>query len=165
MTRPLRWLSALSSGLAWLEGAGIAACLLVLLLLPVWQFADRNAGALRPLLPPAPPWSDQVVRHTVFLLGFLSGAYAAHHDRHIRIDALCRLLPPRGRQALTVLTTLAAVVVVGLLGRAAWAFFFINPSDDPLVVLGAAVGYGMVSLHLLAVAARSWERLVCGGPS
>jgi hypothetical protein len=59
---------------------------------------------------------------------------------------------------------LAAAAVVGYLSRAAWAFYRLNPGDDPLVLLAAGIGYGVVSFHLLVQAALSLHQLIRGGP-
>jgi len=119
---PMRWLSKLSHFISVLEGAGIAICLVAVIFLATWQFVDRNLFNMHLPTVRAPDWSHGVIRHSIFLLGFLGGAYATYQGRHIRIDALTRTLSVRGRLFLRVLTTLAALFIVGLLIYASWDF-------------------------------------------
>ena len=123
---PVRALAALSRALAVVEGAGMALCLLALIGLAVVQFILRNLRLHGlPSVPAPPEWVDGVIRHSVFVLGFLGAAYATFAGRHIRIDALTRLLRPRARLALRVLTGLGAAFVCGVVVRAALEFLAI----------------------------------------
>src|SRR5262245_18858813 len=72
-----------------------------------------------------PVWVDGVIRHSVFMLGFLGGAYATYTGRHIRIDAVTRLVTAKRRIALRILTTVAALFIVALLVRSAWGFYLL----------------------------------------
>ena len=120
---PVRALAALSRALAVLEGVGIALCLVTLIGLAVYQFVIRNLRLHGQLWAPAlPPWIDGVIRHSVFALGFLGAAYATFTGRHIRIDAITRLVKPRLRMGLRLLTTAAAVAVCVVVVRAAHEF-------------------------------------------
>jgi TRAP-type C4-dicarboxylate transport system permease small subunit len=117
---PLRLLGKLSGFLAVLEGIGIGLCLLGVTGLASWQCIARNIPSV---IPRVPLWSDGVIRHSVFMLGFLGGAYATYTGRHIRIDAITRMLAPRMKMALRVVTTLAAFTVVTLFVIAAREFY------------------------------------------
>jgi TRAP-type C4-dicarboxylate transport system permease small subunit len=120
---PVRALAALSRALAVMEGVGIAVCLVSLVSLAVFQFAARNLRLHGLSAVPSPPgWIDGVIRHAVFVLGFLGAGYATFTGRHIRIDALTRLLGTRARLFIRVVTALAAVVVCALVTRAALEF-------------------------------------------
>ena len=124
--RPIRALAALSRALAVVEGVGIAACLISLVGLAVFQFVARNLRLHGlPSVPPPPAWIDGVIRHSVFVLGFLGAAYATFTGRHIRIDALTRLLPPRARLAVRIVTALMAVVICALVARAGYEFLLV----------------------------------------
>jgi TRAP-type C4-dicarboxylate transport system permease small subunit len=123
---PVRGLAALSRALAVVEGAGIAACLIALVALAVFQFGVRNLRLHGQLwVPPPPAWIDGVIRHSVFVLGFLGAAYATFTGKHIRIDTLTRLLPPRARMAVRALVALVAAAVCALVVRAALEFLAI----------------------------------------
>ena len=123
---PVRALAAVSRALAVVEGAGIALCLVSLVALAVFQFVARNLRLHgQPWMPPPPTWIDGVIRHAVFVLGFLGAAYATFTARHIRIDALTRLAAPRRRMALRIPTALAAAVVCALVARAGYQFLLV----------------------------------------
>ena len=98
-----------------LEGVGIGACLLAVVGLATWQFIERNLTQHHIPFFHVPPWTDGVIRHSVFMLGFLGGAYATYTGRHIRIDAVTRVVKAKKRMALRVFTTLVAIVIVGIL--------------------------------------------------
>jgi|GEM_PF-2895867 len=155
----MRWLAKLSHGLSLVEGAGIAFCLVAVIFLATWQFVDRNLfNAHLPTIR-APDWSHGVIRHSIFLLGFLGGAYATYQGRHIRIDALTRTLSVRWRLILRAFTTAAALVIVGLLIYASWDFRkntleeineasqqgeLFNSSRGAMIMVA---GYAAVALH------------------
>jgi TRAP-type C4-dicarboxylate transport system permease small subunit len=159
---PVRALAAASRGLAVLEGVGIALCLLSLVGLALFQFVVRNLRLHGQLwAPPPPDWVDGVIRHSVFVLGFLGAAYATFTGRHIRIDAITRLVRPRRRMALRIVTGLAAVLVCGLIVRAGWEFLqicrqeasevgaqgqFFTSARGAMVIIG---GVGLVGFHFL----------------
>src|SRR5262249_11039979 len=75
---PLKWLCSLSHGLAIAEGVGIGACLVAVVFLATWQFVERNLTQHHIWFFHVPAWTDGVIRHSVFLLGFLGGAYATY---------------------------------------------------------------------------------------
>jgi C4-dicarboxylate transporter DctQ subunit len=61
------------------------------------------------------PWLDPLLRALVLWLGLLGALVASRGDRHIHVDLLARLLPPRSRMAAAVATSLFAAVVAGFL--------------------------------------------------
>jgi TRAP-type C4-dicarboxylate transport system permease small subunit len=123
---PVRALAAVSRALAVMEGVGIAVCLVSLIGLAIFQFIARNLRLHGQLWMMAPPdWIDGVIRHSVFVLGFLGAAYATFTARHIRIDALTRLARPRLRMGLRIVTASAAVVICAIVVSAACEFLAI----------------------------------------
>ena len=127
---PIRGLAAASRALAAVEGVGIALSMAMLIVIATWQFAARNVrmkiipaldpahawiGGLLGKFPHEPEWSDNVLRHAVFLTGFLGAMFASYTARHLRIDALTRLAPPRPRLALRVASTFGAIVIGSLI--------------------------------------------------
>ena len=129
---PIRGLAALSRLFAVIEGIGIGFCMFAVVLLATWQFVERNLTQSRWHIPffHVPPWTDGVIRHSVFMLGFLGGAYATYTGRHIRIDAVTRVLKARPRMMFRVVTTVAAIVVVWFLIRAALEFHTITLQEQ-----------------------------------
>ena len=120
---PLRVLTGLSKALAILEGAGIIFFLVSIVFLSTWSFLERNLVQHHLPFVHAPPWADGVIKHSVFLLGFFGAGYATFTGRHIRIDAVTRMLSVRKRLALRVVTTLAALGIVSLFTWAAWGVY------------------------------------------
>jgi TRAP-type C4-dicarboxylate transport system permease small subunit len=158
---PLRALTAVSRLLSVLEGLGIVTCLLLVVFLAAWQFTERNLVQRHMWFFHTPPWSDGVIRHSVFLLGFFGGAYATFTARHIRIDAVTRVLSPRKRLLLRVLTTMAALGIVTIFTWAAWGFYritleeageaaqaeqFFTSARGAMIIVG---GYAVIAFHFL----------------
>lgn len=126
----MRWLTALSRLLAAIEGIGIISCLLAVVVLAIWQFVERNLVQNHIPFFHMPGWADGVIRHSVFLLGFFGGAYAAFAGRHIRIDAITRMVSVKKRLALRVLTTIAAFGIVSVFTWAAWGVYINNLEEN-----------------------------------
>jgi len=156
---PVRAIAALSRFLAVLEGVGIGACLLAVVGLATWQFIERNLTQHHLPFFHVPPWTDGVIRHSVFMLGFLGGAYATYTGRHIRIDAVTRVVKAKKRMLLRAFTTLAAMIIVGLITKAAIDFRKITlqeigeasqsqelftPSRGAMIMV---IGYGVIVFH------------------
>jgi TRAP-type C4-dicarboxylate transport system permease small subunit len=156
---PIRWLASLSHGFAIAEGVGIGFCLLSVVFLACWQFVDRNLTQHHLPSLHAPAWTDGVIRHSVFMLGFLGGAYATYTGRHIRIDAVTRVLPSRRRMAVRVITTLGAIFILCVFVKAAWGFYQValeeageasqagqlfTPARGALIIV---IGYSVIAFH------------------
>jgi len=161
---PVRAVAALSRFLAVLEGVGIGVCMFLVVALATWQFIERNLTQRHFWFFHVPPWTDGVIRHSVFMLGFLGGAYATYTGRHIRIDAVTRVVKAKKRMALRLLTTIAAIVIVGIFTKAALGFYRITlqeageasqaeelftPARGALIIV---VGYGVIAFHFFVQA-------------
>jgi TRAP-type C4-dicarboxylate transport system permease small subunit len=161
---PVRAIAALSRLLAVLEGVGIGMCMLAVVGLATWQFIERNLTQRHVWFFHVPAWTDGVIRHSVFMLGFLGGAYATYTGRHIRIDAVTRVLKAKKRMALRVFTTLAAIIVVFVFTKAALGFYRITlqeageasqaeelftPARGALIIV---IGYGVIAFHFFVQA-------------
>ncbi len=173
---PIRALTQLSRVLALVEGVGIIFCMLAVIFLSSWQFVERNLVQRHVPFFHSPPWGDGVIRHSVFLLGFFGGAYATFTARHIRIDAVTRVLGVKARLALRILTTVAALGIVTVFTYAAWGFYKVTldevgeasqaeqlftSSRGALVIV---VGYGVVAFHFLVQIALDLGWLVSKQP-
>jgi TRAP-type C4-dicarboxylate transport system permease small subunit len=73
-------------------------------------------------------WGDPLVRHLVLWASFLGALIATREDRHIRIDAVLRLLPPRPRLVATALGDAVAAAICLILAPLA-ARFVIDEHD------------------------------------
>ncbi len=92
-----------------LEEGLLAALMGVLVLLTASQIL------LRALFLVTLPWADPLIRHLVLWTGFLGAMVACRLDKHIRIDALLRLSPPRWSGAMEAAGSLFAAGVCALL--------------------------------------------------
>jgi TRAP-type C4-dicarboxylate transport system permease small subunit len=161
---PIRGIAAVSRALAVLEGVGIGLCMLAVVGLATWQFIERNLTQRHVWFFNVPPWTDGVIRHSVFMLGFLGGAYATYTGRHIRIDAVTRVVKAKKRMALRVLTTIMAIIIVGIFTKAAIGFYRITlqeageasqaeelftPARGAMIIL---VGYSVIAFHFFVQA-------------
>ena len=90
--------------------------LLVVLLLALVVFAGAQIGA-RNLFDSGWIWGDELVRVGVLWVGLLGAVVASREDRHLRIDFIPRLLPPRGR---AVCAIVAHLVTAGVCAVIAW---------------------------------------------
>jgi TRAP-type C4-dicarboxylate transport system permease small subunit len=143
-----RWLERLHR----LEDLLLAAMLLALIVLSALQIVLRigfDSGLV---------WAEAISRMGVLWVALLGALGATRQRQHIMIDAVPRLLPPRGRQVLWTFTQLAAAGVAGLL---AWygiglvalerespvPFVAGIPSWVPMLAL--PLGFGLMSLRFI----------------
>lgn len=143
-----RWLQRLHR----LEDLLLAVMLLALIVLSALQIVLRigfDSGLV---------WAEAISRMGVLWVALLGALGATRQRQHIMIDAVPRLLPPRGRRALWSVTQLAAAAVAGLL---AWygvglvalerespvPFVAGIPSWVPMLAL--PLGFGLMSLRFI----------------
>ena len=156
---PLRGLTAVSRFLAVIEGAGIALCLALVVFLLTWQCVERNLVQAHHWFFRVPPWVDGFIRHTVFMLALLGGAYATYTGRHIRFDAISRLQKGKRKLMLRSFTTLCAMVVVGLFTWSSYGFYKVlvleageasqaqevfTPARGAMIMV---LGYALIGFH------------------
>ena len=67
-------------------------------------------------------WADPLLRHLVLWSSFLGALIATRQDRHIRIDAVLRLIPSRWRRIAGALGDLAGAVLCWILAPIALRF-------------------------------------------
>ena len=87
-----------------------------LLVLTCGQILLRNLFSITLL------WAEPLVRHLVLWIGFLGALIATRLDKHIRIDALLRLLPSRIQPICLAITRLFAAAIALLLAWTAIRF-------------------------------------------
>jgi TRAP-type C4-dicarboxylate transport system permease small subunit len=101
-------------------------------------------------------WIDVVTRHLLLWVAFFGAAVAAGKRRHIKIDALSRLLPVRWRDRLVILLDLLSLVVCVFLARAAWHFMesegegtgmLYGPIPSWVGIVIIPVGFGLLAWH------------------
>jgi TRAP-type C4-dicarboxylate transport system permease small subunit len=156
---PMRWLTRLSRALATVEGVAIGLCLAIVVIMLTWQCVERNLVQAHYWFIRVPPWADGFIRHTVFMLAFLGGAYATYTGRHIRFDAISRLQKGRRKLMLRAFTTACAIFVVFLFAKASYGFFNVlkmeadeasqaqeifTPSRGAMIMV---IGYAVIGFH------------------
>ncbi len=134
-----------------LEDGLLAALLAALLLVSVAQIGLRvffDSGLL---------WAESVSRLGVLWLALLGALGAARERKHIGIDALSRLLPPRWHRVQWCVTQLAAASVCAMLAWVGWGMVGLEreapaliagrvPSWWPMLVFPA--GFALLGLRL-----------------
>jgi TRAP-type C4-dicarboxylate transport system permease small subunit len=105
----IKGLRKLGRGIARVEEVVLAALLVTLILLAVYNAYKRHFS------PPSPYWPDEIIRYSVFSIGLLGAALAANTGRLMNIDLVVRLFSPKGRVVLRVLTAAFTIVVCYLL--------------------------------------------------
>jgi TRAP-type C4-dicarboxylate transport system permease small subunit len=105
----LRILHQLESGL-------MTTLMVAMILMAFGQIVLRNIFEVSIL------WADPFLRHLVLWTGMLGAAMATRDGRHIKIDFLPQLMPPRGKAVLAALTNLFSAGVCTVLVWAAVRF-------------------------------------------
>jgi C4-dicarboxylate transporter, DctQ subunit len=133
----------------------LAALLTALLLMSVTQIVLRvffDTGFI---------WAEAVSRQGVLWLALLGALSATREKKHIAIDALPRLLPPKARQIIWTLTQLAAAVITTALAWYGWGMVQLEreapgvlvaniPSWWPMCVF--VLGFSLISLRFVFAA-------------
>lgn len=151
VARALRWLHRT-------EDALLALAALALIVLAALQIALRNLGG------PSLPWMDPLLRSLVLWLGLLGALVATRERRHIRIDLLPRLLPPRWAKACERLAAALAALVCALLAWQAVRLVADERSFGAIAFLGIPVwvlqlvlplSFGLMALRMALQAASA----------
>lgn len=88
----------------------------VLLLVSFAQILLRNFFGLTLL------WAEPFVRHLVLWLGFIGALIATRQDKHVKIDALLHLFPPRLKKLVQIFCSFFSAAVCTLLAWTALRF-------------------------------------------
>ncbi|MAI25258.1 MAG: TRAP transporter small permease [Myxococcota bacterium] len=100
------------------EDAFLALLLTVMVVLAPLQILLRN------VFDQGIPWADPLIRVLVLWVGLMGAVAAARGDRHISIDAVSRMVSPRARAGIGLVTSCFTTVVCALVawhsGRFVW---------------------------------------------
>jgi len=123
-------------------------------------------------------WNDVMLQHFTLWLAFLGAALATGEKRHISIDVLTRLLPPRLVQLTAIIIHTVSFIVVGILAYTSvefvraeqisgatlvgsvpiwWAKLMI-PIGFVLIAIHFAIHIAMGIIRQIKGEAVSWER-------
>ncbi|GAB2655739.1 TRAP transporter small permease [Arenimonas aestuarii] len=148
---PGRWVRRLHQA----EDVLLASLLAALLLLSLAQIG------LRLFLDTGLAWAEPAGRAGVLWLALLGALGATRGHRHIAIDALPRVLPPRARRAAWALAQAAAAVLCAGMAWLGWGLVQLEqeapmpfiagvPSWVPMLAL--PVGFGLMALRFVLAA-------------
>jgi TRAP-type C4-dicarboxylate transport system permease small subunit len=161
----------LSALLTRLDAAGRYAenAVLVVLLVGMMVLAVGQI-VLRELFSTGVIWADELIRLIVLWLAMFGSIAACRDNRHIRIDVLSHLLPPRGIAAVRGLVDLFAAVVCGFIAWHAWRYLGLEMEFGDTVLTGtpAWLAHAVVPLGFAVMAYRFIVQAVAavipGGP-
>ncbi len=141
-------LRTIDRGFMHVEGITVTVCLFALILVGVYGALKRNFA------PPAPFWTDEIIRYSVFFIGLLGAALASQSDRLFNIDMFTRALGVRGRLAVRMLAGAFTIYVCWLFfnGSLALRDILLDEKGEVLDprwgVLALPIGMVCVSVHM-----------------
>lgn len=161
----------LDRGIARGEAAVAATVLLLMIVIAATQAVLRNltnlefdfANAVLERM----TWADSFLQKGTLWLAFFGASLSTFDEKHIAIDILPRLSPPRMKQLLRAITSLFGAVVCFYLGRVFWLSVLNNALEIPMeyAMLGPndeIVHVCMAPAQLLAEAGLSRPDMFCG---
>jgi TRAP-type C4-dicarboxylate transport system permease small subunit len=102
--------------LAQIESGILVIIVLCMILIAFFQVILRNFFNIGII------WGDTLLRYFVLWIGFLGASLATRENRHIKIDALSRILKPDWQRRFNLVTNLFSTVICFLLAKAAYVF-------------------------------------------
>src|SRR6478735_11490861 len=139
-----------------LQGLHSAEDLLLALLLGALLALALAQIGLRIFFGSGIEWAEPVEKMGVLWLALLGALGATRERRHIAIDAIPRLLPPKLHRAAWALTQLVTAVLCGMLAWYGWGMLEMEREAPTLFVAGVAswvpmvafpIGFGLMALR------------------
>jgi TRAP-type C4-dicarboxylate transport system permease small subunit len=167
----VKYIRNIDRGLARGEAAVAATVLLIMIAVAATQAALRNLTNLdfdwANVALEHMEWADSFLQKGTLWLAFFGASLSTYDERHIGIDVLPRIAPPRGKQLIRAIVSTFAAVTCFYLGRVFWLSVLNNALEIPLEysVLGASdemIHICEAPLDLLADAGLSRPDLFCG---
>lgn len=116
MFNPLNWIFGIDRLLARVEGFLLVSILIVMLFFASLQVILRN------FFDTGIEWGDVFARHLVLWVGFFGATLATKEERHIRIDALAKVISKKWQPVVELLVTIFCIVTGTLLFSASYRF-------------------------------------------
>jgi len=113
-----------------IEDGLLATLLIAMLLLASSQIFLRN------FLDIGIAWADPLLRIMVLWLGLLGALAASRDNKHITIDVLTRIMPPRARHATRIFTSLFTALVTGIIAYHSVRFVIIEYQAGNIALSG-----------------------------
>lgn len=152
----------------WLER--ISGWLLVLLLGVMIVMAFGQV-VLRNFFDTSIEWGDIFLRHLVLWVGYFGAVIATGERRHLKIEFLTKIVPPKVRKVFFILTNLFAAAVSLLLMQAALSFVQLEQESGSILILELPTwwfitvipfGYAVIAFRF-AVHALGWSAEIVRG--
>ncbi|HSN84060.1 MAG TPA: TRAP transporter small permease subunit [Polyangiales bacterium] len=140
----MKFLRKLDRNLARGEAAIASTVLLVMIFVAAAQATLRNLTNVdvqwANLVLERMSWADSFLQKGTLWLAFFGASLSTYDEKHIAIDVLPRLAPPRGKQLIRGIVNTFASVTCFYLGRVFWLSVLNNAQEIPLEysVLGAS---------------------------
>jgi len=132
----VKYIRRFDRGIARGEALVAAAVLLLMIGVAAAQAALRNLTNLdfdwANLVLERMDWADSCLQKGTLWLAFFGASLSTFDEKHIAIDVLPRIAPPRGKQFLRAIVCLFAAVVCFYLGRVFWLSVLNNALEIPL---------------------------------
>jgi TRAP-type C4-dicarboxylate transport system permease small subunit len=132
----VKYIRRFDRGIARGEALVAAAVLLLMIGVAAAQAALRNLTNLdfdwANLVLERMDWADSFLQKGTLWLAFFGASLSTFDEKHIAIDVLPRIAPPRGKQFLRAIVCLFAAVVCFYLGRVFWLSVLNNALEIPL---------------------------------
>lgn len=152
----------------WLER--ISGWLLVLLLGVMIVMAFGQV-VLRNFFDTSIEWGDIFLRHLVLWVGYFGAVIATGERRHLKIEFLTKIVPPKVRKVFFILTNFFAAAVSLLLMQAALSFVQLEQESGSILILEMPTwwfitvipfGYAVIAFRF-AVHALGWSAEIVRG--
>ncbi|MBT8454401.1 MAG: TRAP transporter small permease subunit [Deltaproteobacteria bacterium] len=167
----MKQIRRLDRGLARGEAAVAATVLLLMILVAATQAALRNLTNLdfewANLVLERMDWADSFLQKGTLWLAFFGASLSTFDEKHIAIDVIPRLSPPRIKQFLRAVVCVFSAITCFYLGRVFWLSVLNNAREIPLEysVLGPTddmVHICDAPMQLLTDAGLSRPEIFCG---
>ena len=132
----MNYLRRFDRGIARGEALVAASVLLIMIVVAATQAALRNLTNLdfdwANLVLEHMEWADSFLQKGTLWLAFFGASLSTFDEKHIAIDVLPRIAPPRGKQLIRAIVSTFAAVTCFYLGRVFWLSVLNNALEIPL---------------------------------
>lgn len=132
----MKFIRNIDRGLARGEAAIASTVLLLMILVAATQATLRNLTNLdfdwANLVLERMEWADSFLQKGTLWLAFFGASLSTYDEKHIAIDVLPRLAPPRGKQLLRTIVNVFSGVTCFYLARVFWLSVLNNAREIPL---------------------------------
>ncbi len=116
-------------------------------------------------------WGDIFLRHLVLWVGYFGAVIATGERRHLKIEFLTKVVPPKVRKIFFILTNLFAAIICYLLMQASITFVQLEMESESTLILDLPswyfiivipIGYAIISFRF-AIHSLGWISEVMKG--